>query len=385
MPLSLLKKMNFKARIAILCALFLAPLFLLLLFQAERARSDFAFLDREMQDIAALRAIWPEIRAQSGDGERVIVERVASVTRTVILDPYSETYNLADAVTSDLLILALGFRATPGEGARIAHRAALNLSAAAVSLPEGQRRSALKARAARLDQLSTAPAAVIADQAPGLWEDTARDLAELLAERRAEMVRRVVIGVLVVGGCVLLGVWLAVALARDLARRVTQLVAQIDRLIENDTSGATPFLDDRHDMGRIAQGIDALRRSLIDARAAWSQVLVNEMRASLLSDHTRALVLRTDRVGRIIFTSPACGELDFDPEEMEGALVWDLFEPGDREALSYATPKAAGEVISRRRRRLTRRFGATELWDVEVSLPEEEADGFVFLLKPAAN
>lgn len=385
MPLSLLKKMNFRARIAVLCAFFLAPLFLLLLFQAERTRSDFAFLGREIQDVTALRAIWPEVRVDAGSGERAVAERVASVTTTVILDPYSETYHLADAVTSDLVILALGFREDPVERARIAHRASLNLSQASASLPRGKMKDALKARAGRLDQLSTAPAGVVAQEAPGLWEDTARDLADLLAERRDVMLQKVMLGVVLVGGSVVLGVWLAIGLARGLSRRITQLVAQIDRLTENDTSGVTPFLDDRHDMGRIARGVDALRLSLIDARAAWSQVLVNEMRASLLSDHTRALVLRTDRDGKIIFTSPACGELDFDPDEMEGASVWDLFEPGDRDALSHATPKTTGEVINRRRRRLARRFGTTELWDVEVSLPEEEAEGFVFLLRPAAN
>lgn len=377
--------MNFRARIAILCAFFLAPLFLLLLFQAERARSDFAFLGREIQDVAALRAIWPDVRSEAGNGERAVVERIASVSSTVILDPYSETYHLADAVTSDLVILALGFREDPAERARITHRASLNLSQASASLPNGKLKDALVARAGQLEQLSTAPADVMAREASGLWEDTARDLADLLAQRRDMMLQRLMLGLLLVGGSVVLGVWLAVGLARGLSRRITQLVAQIDRLTENDTSGATPFLDDRHDMGRIARGVDALRLSLIDARSAWSQVLVNEMRASLLSDHTRALVLRTDRDGVVVFTSPACAELEFDPDEMEGESVWDLFEPGDRDALSHATPKAAGEMISRRRRRLARRFGATELWDVEVSLPEEDAEGFVFLLKPAAN
>jgi PAS domain-containing protein len=377
--------MNFRTRIAILCAFFLAPLLLLLVFQAERARLDLAFLDHEIQDVAALRAIWPEARAQTGDGERAIVERVASVTRTVILDPYPETYHLANAVTQDLLVLALGLRETPSERARPAHRAADQLTEAVASLPPGKRRAALKARAERLDGLADAPAGVVANESIGLWDDTVRDLADLLAERRAAMVRRLMLGVLLIGGSVALGLWLALAQVRDMARRVTVLVAQIDRLTENDTSGVTPFLDDRYDMGRIAKGVDALRLSLIDARAAWSQVLVNEMRASLLSDHTRAVVLRTDRDGVVVFSSPACAELDFDPEELEGTSVWDMFEPGDRDALSHATPKAAGEMISRRRRRLARRFGATELWDVEVSLPEDAADGFVFLLKPAAS
>jgi PAS domain-containing protein len=384
-PLSLLKKMNFRTRIAILCAFFLAPLVLLLLFQAERARSDLAFLDREIQDVAALRAIWPEVRAQTGDGERAIVERVGSVTRTVILDTYPETYHLANAVTQDLLVLALGLREAPEERARPAHRAADQLSEAVVGMPQGKRRMALKARAERLDGLADAPAGVVANESVGLWDDTIRDLADLLAERRAAMLRRLVLGSLLIGGSVALGLWLALAQVRDMARRVTVLVAQIDRLTENDTSGVTPFLDDRYDMGRIAKGVDALRLSLIDARAAWSQVLVNEMRASLLSDHARAVVLRTNRDGVVVFSSPACAELDFDPEELEGTSVWDLFEPGDRDALSHATPKAAGEMISRRRRRLARRFGATELWDVEVSLPEEATDGFVFLLKPAAS
>lgn len=375
--------MNFRFRIATLCLFFLAPLILLLLFQAERARTDLAFLGREIQDVAALRAAWPQLRGRAAD-ERAAVERVMAITRTVILDPYPETYHLANAATSDLLVLALGGSEEAGERTRLAHRAADHLAEAAASLPSGPRREALRARAERLDQLSGAPAAVLADEGARMWDASVRDLADLLAERRAAMMRRIVLGVLLIGGCAALGLWLAVSLARDLARRVTMLVAQIDRLIENDTSGATPFLDDRHDMGRIAKGIDALRLSLIDARAAWSQVLVNEMRASLLSDHTRALVLRTDRDGVVVFTSPACSDLDFDPDELEGASIWDLFEPGDREALSHATPKAAGEMVSRRRRRLTRPFGATELWDVEVSLPEEEAEGFVFLLRPAA-
>jgi PAS domain-containing protein len=377
--------MNFRARITTLCGFFLVPLLLLLLVQAERTRSDFMFLQREIQDVATLRAIWPEVREQTDGDERAAVERVLSVTHTVVLDPYPETYPLADALTSDLLILSLGVRDGAGEQGRLARKASLDMAEAAGHLPQGPLREAMKARADRLDQLVGAPASVAADEAGGLWGDTARDLSDLLAQRRAAMIRRVALGAVLIGGCVALGCWLAMAIARDLGRRVTLLVGQIDRLIDNDTSGTTPFLDDRHDIGRIAKGIDALRLSLIDARSAWSQVLLNEMRSALLSDHSRALVLRTDREGRVLFTSPASPEMAFDPEELEGVSVWDLFEPGDRDALSHATPKAAGEMISRRRRRLARRFGATELWDVEVSLPEEAAEGFVFLFRPSAG
>lgn len=384
MPLSLLRKLNFRIRVAILCGLFLTPLFLLLLFQAERARADFSFLDREIRDVAALRALWPQVRSPTV-GEREAAERVRAASRTVILDPYAETYHLANALTSDLMRVARGAGADPAERARLTHRAAAALSEAAANLPRGERRAGLEARSRRLDQLAQAPASALAVESAGLWEDTARDLADLLAERRAALVARIAFGGVLVGGCVILGLWLGVALTRDLARRVTLLVAQIDRLIENDTSHVTPFLDDRHDMGRVAQGVEALRLSLIDARAAWSQVLVNEMRAALLSDHTRALVLRTDPEGVVVFTSPACPELDFDPDAMEGESIWGLFEPGDAEALRHAAPKAVGEVVARRRRRLARRFGRVELWDVELSVPEEDGEGLVFLLRPAAN
>ncbi len=381
MSLSILKRANIRVRLAVLCAFLIAPLCVLVLVQAQRTYDDFTVLQRQIGEAAALRALAPEI-TKGGDA-KALTQRVTDASAMLVLDPHAATYHLADALDSDLLVLALG--AGDGDSARLAQRSAESLFDAAAGLRRGGRRNSLAARAARLNALAGEPADKASGEAARLWGDTAKDLHELLVKRRAAMIRHIVLGVLLGGGSVAIGCWLAAAVARNLTRRVTLLVGQIERLTNNDTSGQTPFLDDPHDMGRIAKGVDALRLSLIDARDAWSQVLVNEMRCALLADHTKAIVLRTDPDGTVVFTSPASQDLDFDPDEIEGTSAWDLFEPGDREALSHATPKTHGEVIVRRRRRLARRFGAVELWDVEVGLPEEEAEGLVFVLKPAAG
>jgi hypothetical protein len=379
--LPVLKRFNFRIRLGILCALFIAPLCLLFALQISRARDDFSFLERELRDVAVLQSTWPDLLQAGRRDERQAVEQVHASGRAVILDPYSETYHLANALTSTLPRLAMGAgEGAPVTRARLAHQAADDLSEAADNVPRGAMRQALAARAARLNQFAALTTPVASESAQ-MWRATADDLEHLLRQRRAEMINRMFWGVLLVGGFTALGVALAVGLARGLSRRIGLLVAQIDRLIDNDTSQATPLLDDRHDLGRIAQGVDALRYALIDARAAWSQVLLNEMRCALLTEHSPSVVLLTDPAGIVAFTSPSCTGLEFEPEAIEATSIWDLFAAADGNALRDGV--RGGLPFVRKGCRLTGALGEAGRCDVVVKASDEEPGSLVFLLSPS--
>ena len=160
--------------------------------------------------------------------------------------------------------------------------------------------------------------------------------------------------------------------------RVALLVAQIDRLIANDTKGTTPFLDDRHEVGQLAKGVEALRRSMIDARGAWGDVLKIEMRYALLADHMGEVILLSDSDGLIHFASPSAA--DFVGGEVEGAVVWDLLHPEDGKALRDAVA-ALGEAEVRRPVR-SAASPTQPPWSVTVRRALDGDDGLVFVLSP---
>lgn len=360
-----------------LCGLLLAPLLLLVLLQAARLQADFNFVGRELRDVGTLRAAWARIQANPGAGA---TDLALAASPVLILDPQPETYHLADALTFSLLQLGVEPRDRM-EAVRLSRQAARDLKAAADSLPHGAVRRALEGRVSRLTVTAATSDPITVAEGRRMWAATADDLETLLHERRAGMVRQIVWGGLLVGGVVILACVLALSLVRGVSRRVEGIVDQIDRLTENDTARATPFLDDPTEMGRIAKGVEALRLSLIDAREAWGHVLLNEMRHALLAENTRAIVLLTDPDGLVLCSSPASAHLEFDPDAIEGAPVWDLFDAGDAEALRQALPREADQVV-RRRCQLPDPLGGITGWDVCVTL-SDEGEGLVFLLSPS--
>lgn len=367
---------------AVLCGLLIAPLLLLLILQLGRARADFDFVGRELRDVATLRAAWVHIQSQpaSGGGDLAL-----AASPVLILDPHSETYHLAAVLTSSLLQLGSDYPSARVDAAEAARQAVRDLTAAADSLPNGAVRRALESRVARLKVLAAAPDQITVAESRQMWNDTAFDLEQLLRLRQTRMIHQALWGLLLVGGFVVLACGLALTLALGVPHRVERIVDQIDRLTENDTARATPYLDDPNEMGRIAKGVEALRLSLIDAREAWGHVLLNEMRHALLAEHTRAIVLLTDAEGLVLSASPASASLEFDPDAVEGMAVWDLFEADDARALRDGAPGAAGLSLSRRGCRLVHDFGAIAQWDVVVTPSDEQDDGLVFLLSPSID
>jgi PAS domain S-box-containing protein len=127
---------------------------------------------------------------------------------------------------------------------------------------------------------------------------------------------------------------------RGLSRRLRALWQAMDRLNAGDTSVEIPFQADRNETGRIAAALVALKKGLVEAEAerrrvaaANAAVRESEARYRMLSENTTDMILRGALDGRIEYSSAAVRQLGFEPGELLGRPVLELFHPEDRPEL----------------------------------------------------
>ncbi len=384
---------NVRLRLALVCAMFAVPLILSLWLYGQQVRREFEFNAREVRGARLLREEWPQLvnevsRALPAPApdpalDETLLRLRRHAANALILDDHAETYPLAHALTSDLLRLTASSR--PGAAGfpartQAASEAASDLSTAAAALPQGPEQTRLQARVDELRRIVADPQQLTFAIAERCWMQTLADLYRLLELRREHLQQRAAIEGLLVAALVLAAFVTALSIARGLSRRVALLVAQIDRLIANDTKVVTPFLADRFDIGRLAKGVEALRQAQVEARSAWGEVLLNEMRYALLAENMREVVLVTDHIGVIDFASPSAAALA-GGRDLGGASIWDLFAAADVRDLKDALATAKPEIT---------RLGCLaatpdadiRAWDVTIKRSSDDEESLVFVVTP---
>lgn len=370
-----MKSWNIRTRLALVCAMFILPLLLMLLIHGRHVVGDFGSVQRELVSVRALGAAW-DARATVDDTDRRIRELAAG---DLMLDDHPDAYPLANALSADLLDLALVPGMDEVEVARTATAAADDLSRAAAATTPGALRSRLIVRAADLRALAANPKQLSSARADAWWRATRADLSEQLTARHQVMTREVALQLALVAAFVAAALAIAYRIVTGLERRSGALAGAIDRLIRNDISGETPYLDDPHELGRLAKGVEALRRSLIETRAAWGDVLLNEMRYSLIAENMREVVLLTDLDGSILFASPSAEAICDDVDALEGAPVWDLFAAADARPLRDGAGGLVAGELARQHCRVSHDDGA---WDVTMRRAIDDDESVLFVLTP---
>jgi PAS domain S-box-containing protein len=102
--------------------------------------------------------------------------------------------------------------------------------------------------------------------------------------------------------------------------------------------GSIRHLAGRMSSERNAQGeVTALRGALVDIsylKLADEAVRASEARYRLLADHSSDIIVRVDLQDRILYVSPSCRTLGYEPEELVGRLRWELTHPDDLQTLT---------------------------------------------------
>jgi PAS domain S-box-containing protein len=113
----------------------------------------------------------------------------------------------------------------------------------------------------------------------------------------------------------------------------------------------------RHLAGRMSAERDldgkviALRGALVDIShltLADEAVRTSEARYRLLADHSSDIIVRVDLEDRILYVSPSCRTLGYEPEELVGRLRWELTHPDDLPNLTAVRANLVQGVASAR-------------------------------------
>ncbi|HZZ35829.1 MAG TPA: PAS domain S-box protein, partial [Caulobacteraceae bacterium] len=89
----------------------------------------------------------------------------------------------------------------------------------------------------------------------------------------------------------------------------------------------------RDDDGRPA-GIVTQLRDISERRAATDALADSEARYRLLADRSTDIILRTDAKGTVLYVSPACRLLGYEPGELVGRFLGDFVHPDEVESLA---------------------------------------------------
>jgi len=118
------------------------------------------------------------------------------------------------------------------------------------------------------------------------------------------------------------------------------------------TDGSIRHLAGRISSERDAEGkVIALRGALVDIshlKLADEAMRTSESRYRLLADHSSDIILRVDLEDRILYVSPSCRTLGYEPEELVGRLRWELTHPDDMPNLTKVRQNLVQGVASAR-------------------------------------
>jgi methyl-accepting chemotaxis protein len=121
------------------------------------------------------------------------------------------------------------------------------------------------------------------------WQVANADLERLLSQRIDRLEARLFTNLMLALAALALAGGLMFAVSRGLSTRIRRLVDTMDVLREGDTSVEAPYLNDKHETGRIAAAVAAFKQSLLDnaalqlEQAAQAERAQAERRAQILA------------------------------------------------------------------------------------------------------
>ncbi len=378
-------------------------------FDAARAKFDSRFHSAAWSKAFVLA---PTREERLREGGRLI--SVIADASNITLDPDLDTFYLGDATSVSLpqaasaeadLESAAGLPASdPERQARVAEalqRIMFNASNVAVDFdkainadPSSDARRALSAQAhdlaaavAAIEAQKTAllmgatavsiaePGRALQQQVSRTWSMSRDELERLLSARVDRLLGRLLVNLLVVAVVSVAALTLAAVIAMGAASRMAALVRVMERLAANEADLIVPHLTDRDEIGRIAQTVEAFKRSLIESRQAWAEVLFSEARYRLIADFANEMIVLTDLKGAIVFASPSVERFGYTPDGLEGRKVWDLWGEEDAEMVRAWLAGAAGEPL-KGRHKVRRADGAWSTVGATITqVRETEEDG----------
>jgi PAS domain S-box-containing protein len=120
-------------------------------------------------------------------------------------------------------------------------------------------------------------------------------------------------------------------------------------------------------------------RDVSDQRAAEVALAESEARYRLVADNMRDLVVQTDAEGRLVYASPSCSALGYEPEDLVGRLGADFIHPDDRAGVLETIRQLRSGGLQpgwQRRCRLLQKDGGHRWYEANPS-PIADADGAV--------
>ena len=109
----------------------------------------------------------------------------------------------------------------------------------------------------------------------------------------------------------------------------------------------------------------AIRGALIDIthlRLADEAVRASEGRYRLLAEHSSDIIVRVDLQDTILYISPSCRSLGYEPEELIGAERWRLTHPDDLPNLTRIRADLVQGIVSSRADREYRMLAKDGSW-----------------------
>ncbi|WP_374469318.1 methyl-accepting chemotaxis protein [Phenylobacterium sp.] len=338
---------SFGARLMLICAVFCAPIAILLWLLVQAELTQIAFSSKELQGAQYLEKVWPAARLKgpppAPDGRFNEAEAIKALDKSgdplaranagvaaiaavsdgsnLTLDPDLDSYYLMDAVAFALPLVNQAARelevamALGDHDAMVVAAEHLSLATARsrASLDAGMKNNAAgltrKALAERAEAFTRAadtladetrtyvagqagppptPAALDAE-ADKAWRATNAELMRLLEVRIAGFERRLYIDLAIVAVALLLAGALAFGVARGLSDRLRAQVAAMGRLSAGETEVEIPCRGDRNETGEIAAALDVFRDGIVERNRLQSQASVaHEENAAKLREVERA-------------------------------------------------------------------------------------------------
>jgi len=322
------------ARLALISALFCAPVALLLYLFINASAVQMDFSGKELAGSQYLDQVWPAVMgkgaAPQADGRfneaaaftafstadeagraaagADLVGAVADGSN-LTLDPDLDSFYVMDAVTvrlpvahkaatelaaalkagdHDRIVVAAEHLSMAADQANNSLRAGMKNNAAGVTRQALERDTDALAAAAkavlddthsRLGGGATSPQTDALDaQVDTTWRAANTELARLLQVRLAGFRNTLILNLALTAAALAIAASLALAIGRGLSRRLSALVAAMGRLSAGDTDVTIPSAGDRNETGRIAAALGVFREGIVERNRLQAEADVTHER-----------------------------------------------------------------------------------------------------------
>jgi len=323
---------SFGARLALISALFCAPVGLLLFLFIQASAAQIGFSSKELDGARYLDRVWPAVvkgepapsaEGRFGEGEALAAVRSAATPyarasaaadlitavsdgSNLTLDPDLDSYYMMDAVAFRLPAVHKAAREleaafASGDRDRIvlaaehlsmaASQSSASLAAAMKNNAAGLTRAAMAQRAQAFivaaDQVSRESQAFLSGASiarPGFdaldaelsatWRASNRELSRLLVVRIDGFQHQLVLHLALTAAALAAAGLLSFLIARGLSARLGALLAAMGRLSDGDTGVEIPCLDDRNETGRIAKALAVFRDGIAERNRLQGEAAV---------------------------------------------------------------------------------------------------------------